>query len=964
MKRTITFISFTLFLALYTFAGPISPEKALEIANTFWKENVTLKKDIQLQFAPASLVSKAPSHDRSQNSDSQYYIFNSSDNKGFVIVSGDDQLTPIIGYSDNEPVGDMPQALKDWLEAYSNYVDEVRSGIAEPTINNVTATIPNIAPMLKTSWNQSSPYNNYCPEVNGQKTPTGCTATAMAQIMKFHEHPAKPKKAISWYNNITGKTETIDITKNTYDWENMLPHYRNGYNATQADAVATLMWDVGRAISSSYSPSGTGSSDVYAALALVNVFDYSPEIVATKRVEYTYEEYLDLIIKNLQARQPILHTGHGPSYAAGHAFVCDGIDSNGMLHIDWGWDAAYNGYFDMGSMAPAGSGIGGGQDRYNVGQGMIFNIRPRTADESDRNGDPTLYSFEIANPNKNNEIVDDYTTAFSAGYARFGVSAAFLNWSHSTVNMQFGFKFTNEDGSVVKMKTSEEYQLSLSYNKAAGYYIDFMVNNSAQSNPDYLAEGTYNVEMFYQWGDSEPIIMRGDNARMTLNVGKNNATITKAKPQIEVTALQFSKKPEYQLDKATFDVAFRNMNKNNATVIVVPIINLLNGDKIASSDTLASSGIIMSIYDDTDVIMTYTLGSNFEKSGNYNITFAYDLRNSYTNHEMAIDKKRLKSIGGASETFEIKALPDGPRPQLTSVTAGNNVLGSNLNIVASIKNAAVKECVYSATIGLFAENDDEAFILASADVNLSMNAVAQLKFNSTDYLPKLTPGKYKLYVCELKEGTWTLLSSQIYSINLVAPESAKLYATRINVGNGNVVMRGDSVDVKFTMGCMFNDFDGYVRVNVLNGLTMVLRSDYIPMTLNKDQTSSVNLRSMCNTKAPLGEWNIVIKYYDKNKRELGSISKNTMNYPDNGVFLIHDATSIDNATALGLDVSVANGTVVVCGAEAGSEVTIYTTNGRTIYSGTATDVAVESGIYIVTIKTPTGNIVKYKVFVR
>ena len=964
MKRTFTFISAFLFLASCVFAGPISPEKALGIAKTFWNSNKTLKQNVQLLPVTIDGPSKAPAYNGNVTHDAQYYVFSSNDNKGFVIVSGDDQLTPVIGYSDNCGIDGMPDALITLLDAYAEYVDDVRAGIVEPANTTARGNGKSIEPMLKTSWNQSAPYNNYCPEVSGQKTPTGCTATAMAQIMKFHEWPERPTRAISWYNNITGKSETIDITQNTYEWSKMLNHYRNGYTAEQADAVARLMIDVGKAINSNYSTSGTGSNDHQAAKALVNVFDYSPDIVVAKRVEYTDQEYFDLIVKNLEARQPILHCGHGPSYSAGHAFVCDGIDANGYLHIDWGWDGAYNGYFDIGSMAPGGSGIGGGQDRYNVGQSMIFNIRPRTAEDSDRNGDPTLYKFDVVNPSTNNEV-EDYTTAFSAGYARFRVITAFLNWSHSTVNMQYGFKFTSEDGSIVKMKTSGLFKVeNLEFDKAVGYYVDFNVNNSTPSNSDYLADGTYTVDMFYQWEDSEPQIIRGDNARMTLTIKDNKATLTKAKPQIEVTALQFLQMPEYQLDKVKFDVAFTNRNKNNATVVVVPIINRLNGDKVASSDTIANAGIVMGIYDDTDVIMTYNLGSNFEKSGTYNITFAYDIRNSYTNHDVNVDKKKLKSIAGASETFEIKELPDGPRPQLTSITASSNVLGSNLNIVASIKNAAAQDYTYSATIGLFAEKDGEAINLASADVNLAKNAVAQLKFTSTDYLPKLTAGKYTLYVGEMNNGEWTLLSKQVYGIELVEPETAKLYAGRINVGNGNVIMRGDSTDVDLTLGCLFSDFEGYVRVNVLNGLTMVLRSDYIPMTLKEGETSRVNLRSLCNSKAPLGNWNIAIKYFDNNKRELGSVSKNNMNYPDNGVFLIHDATAIDNTAATGVEVYAGNGTIMVCGAEAGAEVTIYTTDGRTVYNGTATAVDVEKGIYIVTVNTPAGNVAKYKTLVK
>ena len=425
MKRTFTFISFFLFLASSTLAGPIDPEKALEIANDFWNNN--LKKNAQLVLSPASIASKAPSRDGEQGSDAQYYIFNSNNDNGFVIISGDDQLTPIVGYSDDCRIGEMPPALAEWLNVYSSYVDDVRSGAVEH-VSTTAATGTRIEPMLQTSWNQSAPYNNFCPEVSGQRTPTGCTATAMAQVMKFHEWPASPKKAISWLNNITGKTETIDITKHVYDWDNMLNHYRDGYNTVQADAVAQLMVDVGKAINSSYAPGGTGSTDVDAARGLVNVFNYSPQIKIFKRNECTYDEFISVIRENLEARQPLVHCGQAQSYAAGHAFVCDGIDENNYVHIDWGWDGAFNGFFDLGSMAPGGTGIGGGQDRYNVHQSVIANIRPRAEGEAGRPGDPTIFDLAIIDKDNNNTTVDEFTAQFIAGKANYRLAAMFLNW--------------------------------------------------------------------------------------------------------------------------------------------------------------------------------------------------------------------------------------------------------------------------------------------------------------------------------------------------------------------------------------------------------------------------------------------------------------------------------------------------------------------------------------------------------
>ena len=235
------------------FAGPITPEKADAIAKEFWNTELKQPNTEFLTLKSPAKMAKAGSRINITENNPQYYIYTPTDNCGFVIVSGDDELAPIVGYSTGtfNKDSEMPAALVEWLNEYSRYVDDVRAGKVAPAQKSTKAGKSAVAPMLQTTWDQSAPYNNMCPEMNGQKTPTGCTATAMAQIMKFHEWPITPIKAISWTSNITGKKETIDLTKRTYNWDNMLPHYRSGYTAEQAKEVAQLMVDVGKAIHSS-----------------------------------------------------------------------------------------------------------------------------------------------------------------------------------------------------------------------------------------------------------------------------------------------------------------------------------------------------------------------------------------------------------------------------------------------------------------------------------------------------------------------------------------------------------------------------------------------------------------------------------------------------------------------------------------------------------------------------------------
>lgn len=962
MKRTFTFISFFLFLASSTLAGPIDPEKALEIANDFWNNN--LKKDAQLVLSPASIASKAPSRDGEQGSDAQYYIFNSNNDNGFVIISGDDQLTPIVGYSDDCRIGEMPPALAEWLNVYSSYVDDVRSGAVEH-VSTTAATGTRIEPMLQTSWNQSAPYNNFCPEVSGQRTPTGCTATAMAQVMKFHEWPASPKKAISWLNNITGETETIDITKHVYDWDNMLNHYRDGYNTVQADAVAQLMVDVGKAINSSYAPSGTGSTDVDAARGLVNVFNYSPQIKIFKRNECTYDEFISVIRENLEARQPLVHCGQAQSYAAGHAFVCDGIDENNYVHIDWGWDGAFNGFFDLGSMAPGGTGIGGGQDRYNVHQSVIANIRPRAEGEAGRPGDPTIFDLAIIDKDNNNTTVDEFTAQFIAGKANYRLAAMFLNWSHSTVQMNFGYSITSIDGTPCRTYLNEDLEI-ITIDKSIGYYLDSSVNNTNTASPDYLKEGTYYIEVIYKNTNGETIKMKGENNRLVLEVGKSSIKVSRALPDVEVSGFKFRTKPTFPDDNIAFDVALKNNNTNNGTVVVVPIVNRINGNKVVS-DTLVSAAEVISILDNTDFIATYSLDDVFSGSGEHYISFAYDLRNSYTDHSNTVEKKRLKSIAGKSETFNIQALSDEAMPVVTGITTAKTVFGSDMYVSVNITNRSGLSS-YTGTLGIFLEKDGKSTLLTKSDIkDLGAGKTAVCTYDSNSYIFNFETGTYEVYVYELVNGKWVKISHSCRNdVSVQEPGKCLLYTDeRINMNNGKAIIQGDSVDVIVDITCRFGDFDGFVRMNVLNGITGILRSDYIPATIKDGETLSLNLRSLCNKNALLDvAWKANIVYYDNKKRQLGTLIINNVDFPGNGVFYVHDATDIEAVAGADVEISTADSMITVCGAEDNASMTVHSVNGRNIYSGNATAVAVESGIYVVTIKRENGSCNHYKVFVK
>lgn len=950
MKK-ITFI-LSLF-ALYVnivFANPIDPEKALETANNFWTSQI--KKSETLILKSPEKMAKAGSRIHIQENNPQYYICTPENSEGFIIVSGDDALTPIIGYSTemtNEN-NEMPAVLIEWLNEYSEYVNAVRKGEAEPVKKSTRAGKTAIAPMLKTTWDQTSPYNNLCPEVNGQKTPTGCTATAMAQIMKFHEWPITPIKAISWESNITGEKETIDLTKRKYNWSKMLPNYLNGYTAEQAHEVAQLMVDIGKAISSSYSLDGTGSNDSYAAKAFVNVFDYSKSVQIIKRTETTEEEYIAAIRKDLTAKRPVMYVGTGVNYNGGHAFVCDGIDENDLLHIDWGWSGAFNGYFDMTYMSPAGIGTGGGAGSYNVAQTIITNIAP--SKENDVNNiAPTLYETAILKPDTEDEVYN-YTAKYSNNIANFRIGIYILNRSHSNLeNLEFALGIDLGDGTY-KIIENIPHDESLKSGYYIGYYIDFGIDIANTNSNAYIKKGTHKLKVLYKNDDGKFIEMNGDTNRLMLDVNETSAKIYMALPDINVSDIEL-KSDIYRVgSKVNFNAKFINNNTYNSTVIVVPILNTTLSNGTVVRDTLTKYNTLFEILDNRDIYIEFNTNERFKQAGECYISFAYNLSNYYT-EKAAYNANIAESVKGKSSTFTVKNETKKGTPVVTAIKASNITNGKALNISATLTNQSIGGYDYSANVAIAIRNtrNNEIYTLDQKDdVLLKKNQSITLNYNSTDYFPTIPAGNYEVLLYELEGNKQNIIEQDVEKrITITDDSNAIPYINSKTSVSGKSVTPGDSIKVDFTMSSYNGDFNGYIRINTINGLSPVLRSDYIPVAINNSENLEVNTTCWCGPNTPDGKWELIIKYFDKNKRELGSVSRNTIAFPDNNYFWVGEPqVGIDDVEDDEIYIKVYDGKLYVCGAE-GKELSLYSIDGRLIYNGTDRCFDVTNGIYVIII---------------
>ncbi len=359
-------------VSLLTWANPVDVETANEIAQRFIKSRTESVNAAQgMHRGRAEIDMHLVYASTTGNTSSEYYVFASDEAEGFVIVSGDDQMAPIVGYSltDRFSLQQMPPALKNLLSLYAQHVNDVRAGKVEPSSQSEEMVTP-VLPFITTTWNQYDPYNIYCPEINGQATLTGCVATATAQIMNYYEWPRAGHGTCTATLNDGNNTPVTITLGQEYDWANMKDDYASSsYTEVEAQAVGLLMKDVGYACQLSYGVDWTGGYTPPVLMALLHNFDYSPDAYIIDKEYYSADAWRELIHGELLAGRPIWYRGEGNG--GGHAFVCCGMDQQGAYYINWGWGGWSDGYFYFDALLD-----------YNYYQQAVIGIKPIEEGES------------------------------------------------------------------------------------------------------------------------------------------------------------------------------------------------------------------------------------------------------------------------------------------------------------------------------------------------------------------------------------------------------------------------------------------------------------------------------------------------------------------------------------------------------------------------------------------------------
>lgn len=454
-----------------------------------------------------------------------YQTYTTLSNEGFVVVSRDSRFLPVLGYSSapfDEAV--MPPALTWWLENIDRTLTlrkasgQQRAAVSFQPVDN----------FIFTHWGQESPYNDLCPAMNSQNTHTGCVATALAQVLNYYKYPQASTGETVY--GIASEEGAYGATLNTtYDWNNMVNDYLNIYgqhiaSPAEETAVAQLIRDCAYAASMTFDLESSGSDFYKAAIGLTQNLGFDDNYVrVAERDYYSEEEWQTIIYGELAARRPVLFSGVDP-LSGGHAFVLSGVDSEGRVYVNWGWNGTADGFYELTDMAPTGiQGMAADHtDHFNTGVNIIYQLTPAPVEA----GLPTVprsqlcaygvnYSFK---PTIANYIELASTPTFDTESAGF---VPLINYHYLSFSGMVSLCFINEE-------TQEVRKLSLANLTSvmnSNYYIKMpcmRVNISNVPAGTYTAflcstgEDNINVPVRNEGGIYKAHIVKASNGQITI----------------------------------------------------------------------------------------------------------------------------------------------------------------------------------------------------------------------------------------------------------------------------------------------------------------------------------------------------------------------------------------------------------------------------------------------------------------
>ncbi len=649
MRKTFHLLAAMLLCAASAVAGEITEKQAYQIAGRFFNSSQAMRKAPATQGEATITLAQAAEG---------YYAFNRGRGGGYVIVAADDRArAEVLGYSDSGTFrpDSMPEAMRWWLGEYARELAYAAQSPANEAkqLKRQLPTYSAIEPLLSSLWGQDDPYNALCPTYQGEKCPSGCVATAVAQIMYYHKWPehGTGSHSYDWVVNEQVQNKfSVDFSKSTYNWQAMTDTYGEGSSQASKDAVAKLMYDLGVASEMNYHPSGSGTSSTEAIKAMANYFGYDPGVNVLWRNYYGLAEWQEMLYGSLAAGYPVYYAGS--SYDGAHAFVFDGY-RDGYFHVNWGWDGMSNGYFLVSALDPAAQGTGGSSSGYNFSQSAAINLRPAEAGSV---ATPLMYcdmGFYTLTPLT---TLGDSAT-FTGG---------FYNYGFGTCNLTLGIKVVSPNGDSIYL--ASDYSAELGHNY--GYQtFDMSLENFPTESGSYRVYPAYRDENDGSWHDMRSNISMGMTHLIAFVENNYILFFTPDAPveSVEASDVSLLSTP-YAAENFQVKATITNNGSGEYIDEVFAAIVAVGGTEILSN----SNPIAVDILGGDATELTFTLPAP-EGTGNYELVIASLNANTMLSERLPITVTEAPS---GSLSFSMA------RP--LTVSNANNVTADDLHFSASI----------------------------------------------------------------------------------------------------------------------------------------------------------------------------------------------------------------------------------------------------------------------------------------
>lgn len=605
-QKRITIFAAILLFANTMMANPVDSARAIQVAQSFMLGQTNSKAEFVEVSKQAGLTNM--------------YIFASADSVGFVIVSADDRVRPILGYSESNPfdASKMPPNLRDWLMGYEMQIQYAKDENVQPT-NEVTSewntlheggkiapkSTKSVSALISTRWDQAPYYNAQCPynQYTGEQTLTGCVATAMAQIMKYWNYPTHGRNIHSYNSNFGTLFAAFGWTQ--YDWTNMPTQLTGASSSAQINAVATLLYHCGVSVNMNYGfaiDGGSSAYPAYVAPSLVYFFRYDEGAELVQKNDYTNNNWISVLKNELDEGRPIFYAGFGEG---GHAFICDGYNNSNYFHFNWGWSGAFDGYYTLTDLTPGTGGAGAGSGSYTINQQAVIGIKPSTVPI------PNLRMHSSLSLNNNNisfgtsiggsiQVLNQGNTPFT-GY----LAVAILNQLDMVMDVQT-FSVTGLQNNYY---ATGNFSFSGGTPFVPGEYYALAMYSTDGNVWDFVPYGTNNEYPFATFDVySNGQIQANSNFSNTTFVQGQNATVNV--DVLNTGSSTFTGKIRLRLSRIDDGSHIQNIEIKNITSGLQPNYHYTNGLTFTGNVTVAPGTYLMDLcYQRTGETSWYWVGA-------------------------------------------------------------------------------------------------------------------------------------------------------------------------------------------------------------------------------------------------------------------------------------------------------------------------------------------------------------------